>query len=108
MSAQCIVGMHRPFSHMNISACKAKKWRFNKTPRPYQWRCKNDNWGVGHIHIFEWIWKEINNPEHEYMNMGPPIIVLATALVRIAKTYEVEQYGWPKSCMGFQIEEVSI
>jgi hypothetical protein len=25
MSAQCIVGMHRPFSHMNISACKAKK-----------------------------------------------------------------------------------
>jgi hypothetical protein len=49
---------------------------------------RRDNWGGVYIHIFMFTYrknnrfpaKEIRRAEHEYMNMHPPIIDLATAL----------------------------
>ena len=55
-----------------------------------QWRSQLDKWGGDYIHIFlftdlkkQSISKEINNAEHEHINMSPPppIIELATPLV---------------------------
>ena len=45
-----------------------------------QWRRKIDNWGGGgqysyirvHRPLKQLISKEVNNAEHEYMNIGPP------------------------------------
>ena len=70
-----------------------------------QWRSQLDNWGGGHINILvediygvhrPWkqsISKEINNAEHEYMNMTPPppIIELATPLGYISSFYNISQ-----------------
>ena len=54
-----------------------------------QWRRQLDKWGR-YIHTFVFcfeidsILKEINCAEHEYTNMSPPLIELATPLVWIA------------------------